>query len=152
MKSLRTTLTKTLPLFLLLCSCGGHNPVESNTASINAATTLPSGTEVGLVSMIQLLSDPEKFNGKRIQVVGFVHLEFEGNAIYLNRDDFLYGIEKNALWLSIQDPISDFRELNDSYVLVEGTFNADEKGHVRMWSGSLEKITKLKRWAKVKTP
>jgi len=126
--------------------------VESNTASINAATTLPSGTEVGLVSMIQLLSDPEKFNGKRIQVVGFVHLEFEGNAIYLNRDDFLYGIEKNALWLSIQDPISDFRELNDSYVLVEGTFNADEKGHVRMWSGSLEKITKLKRWAKVKTP
>lgn len=111
-------------------------------------------TFVGLVSMVQLLAEPQQFNGKRVQVMGFVHLEFEGNAIYLSKEDYKYGMEKNGLWLSISQTDRENREnysqINNNYVVVEGTFNAEIKGHFGMWSGSIENITMLKRWAKAK--
>lgn len=46
------------------------------------------------VSVIQLISTPELFNGKDVRVIGFLHLEFEGDAVYVHRDDFDHAIEK----------------------------------------------------------
>lgn len=51
------------------------------------------------VSLIQLIAQPEKFEGKRVRFIGFLRIEFEGNAIYLHREDFDHGITKNGLWL-----------------------------------------------------
>jgi len=36
----------------------------------------------------KLRSDTEKFDGKPICFIGFLEIEFEGNAIYLHREDF----------------------------------------------------------------
>ncbi len=36
-------------------------------------------------SLIRLIATPEKYDGKTIQVIGYLHLEFEGDAIYLIR-------------------------------------------------------------------
>jgi hypothetical protein len=98
--------------------------------------------------MVQLLADPQKFHGQRVQVIGFAHFEFEGNAIYLSKEDYDYGITKNGLWLSTSKDSGDPRELNNSYLVVEGTLNAEMKGHLGLWSGSIENITVLRRWAK----
>lgn len=137
---------------IAIVGAGCANVAETRTA-LNSAGNSPLQTEpsseTGLISIVPLLASPQSFNGRRIQVIGFVHLEFEGNGIYLSREDFQYGIEKNGLWLSISSAdIETFRRANDSYVIVEGTFNSDIKGHVGMWSGSIEKITKFQRWAK----
>ena len=32
------------------------------------------------VSVIQLIATPDRFDGKRVQVIGFLKFEFEGNA------------------------------------------------------------------------
>ena len=99
--------------------------------------------------MVQLLADPQKFHGKQVQVIGFAHFEFEGNAIYLSKEDYDYGLTKNGLWLSVAGKDGgDTRDLNNTYVIVEGTVNAEMQGHMGMWSGSIENITTLRRWAK----
>ena len=51
------------------------------------------------VSLVKLIANPEKYNGKRIQVIGYLHLEFEGNAIYLHEEDFKRRISANSFWV-----------------------------------------------------
>ena len=53
------------------------------------------------VSLIQLIAQPEKFEGTRVRLIGFLRIEFEGNAIYLHREDFDHGIAKNGLWVDL---------------------------------------------------
>jgi len=40
------------------------------------------------VSLIQLIANPQAYDGKTVRITGFLHLEFEGNAIYLHNEDF----------------------------------------------------------------
>ena len=78
--------------------------------------------------------------------MGFIHFEFEGNSIYLSRDDYKYGIYKNGLWLSIpKSDISQYRNINDTFALVEGTFNAGFKGHLGYSNGAIENIRRIER-------
>ena len=40
-------------------------------------------SDMSYVSLIQLISNPDKFHGKLVRFIGFVNLEFEGDAIYI---------------------------------------------------------------------
>jgi hypothetical protein len=51
------------------------------------------------VSMVQLLAAPEKFHGKLVGVFGFLRLEFEGDALYLHREDDTQGVTRNVVWV-----------------------------------------------------
>ena len=53
------------------------------------------------VSAIQLISTPEKYDGKVIRVIGYLNLEFEGTALYCYKSDFENRIYKNSIWLEI---------------------------------------------------
>ncbi len=44
------------------------------------------------VTLVQLIANPEKFDGKSIRVIGFLRLEFEGNVLYLHREDYEHAI------------------------------------------------------------
>lgn len=44
--------------------------------------------------MVDLIANPELFNGMKVLVTGYVHVEFEGRGIYLDRDEFLYSLER----------------------------------------------------------
>ena len=96
------------------------------------------------LSMIDLIANPELFDGKKVMVQGYVHFEFEGNAIYLHKEDFLYGISRNSLWLSLSASkgANEFSDCQDSYALVRGTFKAGIGGHNDMASGELHDIAK----------
>ena len=94
------------------------------------------------VSLIQLIANPNDYDGKFVSVIGFVSLEFEGKAVYLHQDDYKHGIWKNGLWIDVTDDILRKRRTFDQkYVLVEGMFNAKGKGHLGLWSGTIETIT-----------
>jgi hypothetical protein len=54
-------------------------------------------------SLIQLLAHPDRYHGKKVQVQGFLHVRFEGTAIYLSREDAEHGITRNGFWVSF-DP------------------------------------------------
>ncbi|WP_395740865.1 hypothetical protein [Prosthecobacter sp.] len=95
------------------------------------------------VSLIQLIANPKAYDGARVRVIGFLNVQFEGNAIYLHEDDFKHGIHKNGLWV---DASSIHPGLKQKYVLIEGTFDAKMTGHMGLWSGSIQQITRSEAW------
>jgi hypothetical protein len=99
------------------------------------------------VSMIKLIANPEKYDGKRIQVIGYLNLEFEGDALYLHQTDFLESITKNGLWVDLdQLKFKNSSACNKKYVIIEGVFDAAHMGHMSLWSGILKDITRLDLW------
>ena len=42
------------------------------------------------VSILQLIVTPERYDTKKVQVEGFLHLEFEGNALYLSENHYIH--------------------------------------------------------------
>lgn len=99
------------------------------------------------VSLIQLIANPKPYDGKVVRVIGFVRMEFEGNAIYLHQDDYRHSIGKNGLWIDVTDELrKKQKDYDQKYVLLEGTFDAKETGHMGLWSGSIKKITRCQAW------
>ena len=90
------------------------------------------------VSLIQLIANPERYEGQTVSVSGFLHLEFEGNFICLHREDCEQHLYQNSLWVN---PSADLRshihELNDHYITLYGQFTAKRGGHMGLWPGEL---------------
>lgn len=100
------------------------------------------------VSMIQLIADPKRFDGQTIRVIGFLRLEFEGNAVYLHREDFERLILQNGVWIELtESQQKSSAKLNNGYVIVEGTFSSSQRGHLGTWSGSLQRVSRLDNWS-----
>lgn len=105
-------------------------------------------SELRDVSIIQLIATPELFNGKKVRIVGFLRLEFEGSAVYLHREDIENAISQNSIAIELSDSQEfSWRKLNNQYVVVEGRFSSIAKGHLSMRSGSLQYITRLGDWS-----
>lgn len=100
------------------------------------------------VSLVRLIADPKNYHGKVVRVIGFVSLEFEGSAIYLHQEDYKQGIHKNGLWIDVTEDIRKKKaQMDKKYVLLEGTFNEKETGHMGLWSGSIQKISRFQVWS-----
>jgi hypothetical protein len=98
------------------------------------------------ISLISLIAKPEKYNQRKVRVKGFLNLEFEGDAIYLHKLDYELGIEKNGLWIDIDarqiDSIKK-KSCNQHYVILEGVFEMQNKGHENAYSGAISKISRI---------
>ena len=97
-----------------------------------------------MLSMVDLIANPELFDGAKVLVVGYVHVEFEGRGLYLHKDDFVYHITRNGLWLA-ETNIVDLTKCQDTYAYVKGIFRAGIGGHNDAWSGTLERVTTCDR-------
>ena len=87
-----------------------------------------------MVSLIQLIANPASFDGTRVALTGYVVLEFEHTAV-------TYGIARNGIWLDVPVGSDSHRaRFHRQYVLIEGTFRAQRRGHRDAFSGSLENI------------
>ena|SRR5215831_7755392 len=75
------------------------------------------------VSMVTLLADPPSKTPVKIQVAGFLALEFEGQALYLHKEDYQQGLTRNAIRVALTpEQEKQYKEFSGSYVLVEGSF------------------------------
>jgi hypothetical protein len=97
------------------------------------------------VSIIQLVTNPEKHHGKVIRVIGFLHLGFEANGLYLHREDFTQALTHNGVWVDTTG-VATQPQINDRYARLTGTFDAKNRGHLGMWSGSIKNITQTLPW------
>ena len=97
------------------------------------------------VTMIQLIATPERYHGKLVRVVGVGNLEFEGNAIYLSKDDISYQVY-NAVWLDFDNnttlSYAEAKKHNGKYVIVEGIFDKDHSGHMGLFHGAITNISR----------
>ncbi|WP_433830457.1 hypothetical protein [Flavobacterium anhuiense] len=102
------------------------------------------------VSIIKLISTPEKYDGKQVQVIGYLNLEFEGTAIYLHKEDYSKGIYQNSFWVNFSKETAEKKNLNDynkKYVIIVGTFDMNARGHMGMFGGTIKNITRLDLWS-----
>ena len=103
------------------------------------------------VTLVRLIANPEKFDGKLIRVIGFLRLEFEGNVLYLHREDYENSILGDGIWVDVTPVVTkQSTTLNMNYVLLEGIFSARERGHMGMWSGSIKQVRRAQLWRAVK--
>jgi hypothetical protein len=134
-------------LTLTQISCAQKSEKSENTNTNNEPEM--EYTSNHTLSLVNLIATPEKYHGKKVQIIGFLNIEFEGNGIYLHKDDYEHGIYSNGFWVSIDQKtgktISN-NKLNKSYVLIEGAFNMKQRGHMGLWSGEIENITRIIKW------
>lgn len=101
------------------------------------------------VSMVQVLADRDRYHGRKIQVEGFLVVRFEGTAIYLSKEDAEYGLSHNGFWVDFNkdaipyEGIAGPTQYDRKYVLMEGTFDRDNRGHFSMWQGAIEDVDRV---------
>ena len=102
------------------------------------------------VSMVQLLSIPERYDGKLVRVIGVGNLEFEGNYLSISKEDYKYAAG-NSVWIELGDKAISYdeaKEYNGKYVIVEGFFDKDDRGHFDMFCGTIKNISRYQLWEK----
>jgi hypothetical protein len=84
-------------------------------------------------------------------VIGFLRLEFEGDVLYLHREDYENAILGHGIWVDVTPVVAKHSAtLNMNYVLLEGIFSAGERGHMGMWSGTIKQVRRAQLWRAVK--
>lgn len=137
-------------LCLIMTSCS--NQTIEPTAMDGAITD--NGEDIAIqgffdVSIIELISNPSDYDGKPIRVIGVGNLEFEGDAIYLSKDDWKYNIFQNGLWIDLGAISISYEEavsFNGKFVIIEGVFDKDDKGHLSAWPGTIKEISRYQLW------
>lgn len=105
------------------------------------------GKQVYFVSMLQLIVTPEKFDGKFVNVTGLLNLEFEGDAIYISRDDLENGVRANSVTLKpTKDMLEQQKTLNHKFVLLEGKFLKGTQ------QGRIVEISRFEIWSDPSNP
>lgn len=102
-------------------------------------------SEINFISLIYLIQHPEIYHQKPVRVIAFASLEFEGKALYISREDYEMAITKNAVWIDIE-LTEDVRKNHKKYVIVEGIFDQDNLGHLKLFSGTIKNIKRLELW------
>jgi hypothetical protein len=101
--------------------------------------------EIQFISLIQLIQEPKKYHEKMVRVIGIAVFKFEAKAVYVTPDDLNHAVTKNAIWLDVE-LTEEAKKLNKEYVLVEGVFDKDDLGHLKLYSGALSKVSRLEKW------
>jgi hypothetical protein len=131
---MRRYLIVALVMLLLACVC------SSETA------TAPASPSV--VSVIQLIATPEKFDGKLISVIGFLRLEHEGYLLYLGKEDYDNVVLANALWVDATEEMGQNRvKLELKYVKIVGTFRARHEKRNLFSPGGITDIKNCQFWS-----
>lgn len=105
------------------------------------------------VSVIQLVANPEKYDGKFVTVVGFLVMDSEGDGLYLHQEDHIHGIDANSVPLDRTHEMTRNREkLDASYVLITGTYKKDARGLDYPQTGRLTEIVRCEVWSNLAHP
>ncbi len=103
-------------------------------------------SEIEFVSLIRVIQVPEHYHGKLIRVVGIGAVEFEHKALYISTEDLKKAITKNGVWMDLAVS-EETKKLNGKCILVEGVFDKDNMGHLKLFSGSIKEIRRAEIWS-----
>jgi len=97
------------------------------------------------VSIINLIANPDKYDGKVVRVQGIGNIEFEGNALYLSTEDYEVMNGMNAIGLvpdygQLNATEADLTALNGQPVLIEGVFEKNTEEYEYFFSGTINNV------------
>jgi len=113
------------------------------------AFATPAGTAdpPPFISMIQLIANPEKYQGKLVAVVGFLH--WETNRLYLSQEDFQHQLVENSICIERNTDMGKEKDkLNLKYVGVVGIFGACRPGMGSFSTGRIARIRSYLIWSR----
>ena len=94
-------------------------------------------------TFLNIINNPDKYHGKEIEIYGYVNFLFEGDSIALDTSNW-----RNRLW--IEDiatellPIKHLQFWNGRRVIMKGTFDRTNRGHLSMFKGAIKNVTILR--------
>jgi hypothetical protein len=138
-----------LRYLLLVAAMGSGAWLHAQQSGTNYSKLAPDqGDDAPQVSIVQLIANPAQFDHKKVRIIGYLHLEFEGDAIYLHKEDMSTHIYENSVWINTpRDMTAEQRAaLNNHYVLCTATFTSQRRGHMGMFAGELSDIVRLEVW------
>lgn len=105
------------------------------------------------VSLVQLVATPERYDGKQVSVVGFLVFGFEGDGLYLHKEDYDNGIDANAVRVDrTQDMSRDLEKLNRNYVQIVGAFRQEGSPFGFASEGHIVNVQKCELWSQPDHP
>ena len=100
------------------------------------------------VSMLQLLTTPEQFDGKLVSVIGFLTMDHEGDLLFAHQEDAVHVILGNAIHIEGTKQMFAGREkLDMKYVKALGTFKASNRRRIPFYSGAIVGIRSCELWS-----
>jgi hypothetical protein len=97
------------------------------------------------IALHALIGTPDLYDGQPVRVVGLCSFRFEGNAMWAAQEYRDSRITKNAVWLSVgRNP--ELLPFDGHVMLVEGVFSAQNNGHLGLYSGAIEQISRIEPW------
>ena len=101
------------------------------------------------VCFADLLKTPNEYSGKRVRVLGHYHGEFEGS--HFSRTKEKEPDYEHAFWLGGHSVFVDsekFPKINDTFIVVDATFEPQSHGHMGLWMAELSRVTALRKATK----
>lgn len=107
------------------------------------------------VSISDLLTKPEEYANKIIEITGFYKSAVEESALYLNRNslnnketskalwirfDVGYPLYKNNTDLNLLDSYKEFEKIDRKKIRVKGKFYPSSKGHLSSFFGTIGNV------------
>ena len=127
----------TMGVLCFLISAAG---CASFSASTDQAAT--DSDEIYWMSMIEVIANPERYDGKQVTVTGFLGIEFESQSLYLHREDYEYYLVKNSLAVDLSDH-PEANKWDRRYVTIDGTFKAVPRTQSFSAAGALIQVKSI---------
>jgi hypothetical protein len=121
-------------------------------AGVGVSSSAPKHPKPMNVGMIALLASPQKYNGKIIDTIGFLHISRfpEDDSLWLHREDLQNSLWKDSFALNLtQKQREEFKSLNHTYVMVQGTLHSKWAGSSGYQSGTISDVTMVHGWSPV---
>jgi hypothetical protein len=117
----------------------------------------PSGAQQHVdaltVSLLQLIATPEKYDGKLVQVQGYLDMSREGDLLYLHQIDSENVLLANAIWIRRTEQMGvDKVKINLRYVKVIGIFRLGFKEQLGNPANGIPEVFKVEPWSDPANP
>jgi hypothetical protein len=117
------------------------------TAGPRLSKSAPRSSKPIVIGMIPLLAAPQKYDGKVIQTWGFLNLRYEDDSLWLHREDLQASLWKDSFALQLtQKQREQFKGLNHTYVMVQGTLHSKGPDGDSLDSGTIAQVTLVHGW------
>jgi len=100
------------------------------------------GQRAPVVAVVKLLATPDQFEGRLVEVRGFLVATKTECAVYLSKEAADHGLRENALWIELLPDFSNkfvdkVRVLNGAMVRAGGVFSSKATGPEDAYGGGL---------------
>ena len=131
---LRNAISVSIICLLAATHSNGWGAVDKHSEPIN-------------VGMLALLAAPQKYDGKVIRTIGYLYLRSDGDALFFREEDLQIPLLKDSFAMELTpEQKQEFKALNLTYVMVEGTLRSQGPDGPAVNSGTISHITMVHGW------